>query len=113
MKRKTYEQREAEALLPLLDSILREIEDRAKSLSVLEHRRESGSDPDESPASLHMIADIANHKRELRHARQELEQLGCSLEDCGTLGVRIPATGDGWFVWQPGHDLQVEMPSAA
>lgn len=114
MKRTTYDRRQAEALLPLLDSILREIEDRTKALVAMERRHgQLEGRPGDDPELLHVIADMATYKRELRHAREELEQLGCSLEDCGTLGVRIPGENDASFVWQPGHALEVEMPSAA
>ncbi len=114
MNRKNYDLAEAQALLPLLDSILREMEERRKELGHMEQtkRRLSGERPEGDEEVRYLVADIANHRRELRHADEELDQLGCTLEEGETVLVRIPGANDGW-VWSPGGELEPAAATAA
>lgn len=89
--RHPYDPAHARALAPLLDSISREIEGRAADLEALEARiHELKNSPffsDELPG---LEAEAAVHRRELRHCRQELERLGCTVLGTSPLTVRIP-----------------------
>jgi len=109
MSNKTYDRSQAESLLPLLDSILREIEDRRKILRSQEsHKAKIAGSED---AEWHnLLADIADNKRQLRLAEEELTRLGCSIENQKSLLVRIPGQAGESFLWQPGHPIQELQP---
>ena len=90
MKR-AYKPEQAERLQPLLESIARELDERSieiKGLSqTLRRQRETGADED---ALANTIATLANAKRELRHAMEELEALGCAAEPGFHTTILIP-----------------------
>jgi hypothetical protein len=65
------------ALTPLLAAIAREIEERSAALEALLVRRSQCSARDPERTSLE--AECAAHRRELRHARKELERLHCGI----------------------------------
>ncbi|MFT5292478.1 MAG: hypothetical protein ACI8QS_003758 [Planctomycetota bacterium] len=127
MKDITYDQGRASRLLPLLGAIGREILERTQALDALELEFEELSTnqdnadsrySDDRPATdrlstsrLHSkMAEMAAHRRGLRHAQQELERLGCSVLGTEPLTFRIPGrVGEAKhsFVWQTG-DLVLE-----
>ncbi len=90
MKR-AYRKDEAERLRPLLESIAREIEERDRSILILSrslHRmRSTGAD---SLLHANAVAELAQHKRELRRAHEELTRLGCELDPALPQLVRVP-----------------------
>lgn len=105
MKPRRYEPADADALAPLLRSIGRELEERAKRLAEIEERmsdlRSSPFHGDEMRA---LAAELATHRREVRHCHGELESLGCSVVGTAPLTIRIPTrVGDakGSRMWQP------------
>jgi len=108
MHSKRYGPDEVSGLLPLLDSIGFEIEERSRRLATLEREIEllSSGEPFEREALLERQAEIATHRRGVRLARAELERLGCSLVGTEPLTFRIPGA-DGLrrrsFVWQHGR----------
>lgn len=109
MSTKTYDRSQAESLLPLLDSILREIDDRRKILRSQEAHKAKIAESDE--AKWHnALADIADNKRQLRLAEEELTKLGCRIENQKSLLVRIPGQAGESFLWQPGQPLQELAP---
>lgn len=87
---KTYDRETAERLIPLLDSICVEIEERRAAIlsAELEQRRPSSVASEEAGADL--AALLSNHRREVRAARAEITRLGCLLETGGTCSVLIP-----------------------
>ena len=102
MKR-AYEHTQAEALVPLLRAIHRELRDRALRVRFLSRRvpeLEPGLERDM------LEAELSTHRRELRRANEELERLGCALDDDHPGRVLIP----GWdgelehgYSWQVGE----------
>ena len=88
-------------LLPLLESIAREFQERGEALQALEARIRRLVDGE----SDQLVAEAAEHKRELRHARKELELLGCSVIGEEPLTFRIPGRvgrDRKSFLWQSG-----------
>jgi len=89
--RHPYDPAHARALAPLLDSISNEIEARTAALEALEERiHELRNSPFFSDELAGLEAEAAAHRRELRHCRQELERLGCTVLHTSPLTVRIP-----------------------
>ena len=107
MKNIQYDRNLAKELLPLLEAIGREIEERSEALERLEQKTELASTvPFPSETKAHgLIAQAASHRRGLRRAKEELEQLGCSVVGTEPLTIRIPGrVGEAKhsFVWQTG-----------
>ena len=67
-------------LLPLLASISREITERRAALLDLEFALFFYQDDDPLRART-LLAEIATHRRELRHVREEVRRLGATLVD--------------------------------
>jgi hypothetical protein len=90
-KKQSYDEKEAEQLLPLLVSIGREIKNRMRTINDLEaklgQKRVSSRASEEKLAEQ---AELAVHKRELRKTLRELEELGCKLDDDHPLRILIP-----------------------
>ena len=105
----TYDIRRANSLLPLLRSIGREIEERTAMIERLEQeieRLQPQNRPTQKGRAL--IADVATQRRELRHAREELQRFGCSVLGTAPLTIRIPGRGGEAkksFVWQTGDPV--------
>lgn len=104
MKRIPYDLTRARELLPLLSSIGREIEERTKLLEGLEARIEQLTKASPDSESLRLfVAEAANHRREIRMARAELERLGCRVVGTAPLTIRIPGrvgSINKSFVWR-------------
>ena len=104
----TYDIHGANRLLPLLRSIGKEIEERTESLERLEASialQPAGSQTTEARA---LVAEAASQRRELRHAREELQRFGCSVLGTAPLTIRIPGrVGEAKksFVWQTGDPV--------
>jgi hypothetical protein len=105
MKAHRYDLAAADALAPLLRSIGREIEERDAHVRTLEVRRsELLASPFYSDELRALEAELACHRRELRHCHDELESLGCSVVGTTPLTIRIPTRVDGARhsrMWQP------------
>lgn len=107
MMRKTYDAARAEALIPLLRSITREIQEREEAIDRLmahAHALElrTGRERERSDVE----ARVAVHKREHRLAMRELERLGCVLDQDHPLRVLIPGEAPGAggdYAWSPEH----------
>jgi len=105
MKR-SYDPRHARALMPLLRSITREIEERRAELEDLESRieRTEADVPVDRDLLRALTSEASIHRRELRAAETELERLGCSVVGTEPLTIRIPTrsrSGDRSLLWQP------------
>jgi len=86
-----YDRERAIALLPLLNSITREIRERTIQLERVEARIERAEAGEPVRGSVReLVARAALHRRELRHARSELERLGCSIVGTAPITIRIP-----------------------
>lgn len=109
-----YNRESASKLLPLLSAIGREMRERETQLRLIENElaflEATPLDIDETPSAREayaqsLIAEVANHRRELRHAEKELDQLGCTVVGHSPLTIRIPGrVGETKhsFVWQTG-----------
>ena len=107
MKKIQYDRNLAKELLPLLEAIGREIRERSEALERHEQKIELESKvafPSET--KVHgLVAQAASHRRGLRHVKEEIEQLGCSVVGTEPLTIRIPGrVGEAKhsFVWQTG-----------
>lgn len=113
MKQITYDQTRASSLLPLLGAIGREIQERAEALARLEIELESLTTDEHSSQQDQTLfhsktAEAAAHRRGLRHAKAELERLGCSVVGTEPLTFRIPGRvgeANHSFVWQTGDPV--------
>jgi hypothetical protein len=86
-----YDRTRATALLPLLRSISREIQDRTTGLERIEAQLARAEAGKPIRADVHdLVATAARHRREIRMAREELERLGCSIVGTAPLTIRIP-----------------------
>jgi hypothetical protein len=101
-----YDKLAALRILPLLDAIGREIEEREAAiarllaeLATLDRRGKGWS----READL-LTADLAIQKREFRHAQGELERLGCTLVGTHPPTIRIPGIEHSWL-WQTGRGI--------
>lgn len=105
MNHRRYAPSDAKALAPLLDSIGRELEERGTRLSELEtHVQELRASPFYDAELPELEAEIAIQRRELRHCREEVERMGCSVVGTKPLTIRIPTHVGGAnrsLVWQP------------
>ena len=105
MKR-TYDLDQAQKLIPLLDSITVEVVERAQAIRDLSRelrrlRREDG--PTEE--ILNLQADLSIQRRSLRHCTEELEALGCYVDEGHPLAVIIPGpdgTHESGYRWEVG-----------
>jgi len=106
MKLPRYEPADARALAPLLASIGRELAERGTRMAELEARlTELHASPHHEAEPRALEAEAAIHRRELRHCRAELVQLGCSVVGTSPLTIRIPTRVGGAsrsLVWQAG-----------
>ena len=108
-----YEESLASRLLPLLESIACELQERGAVLRGIESRlqrlhrsRRRGNAAAEEAL---LVADAAEQRRELRHVREELERLGCSVVGDAPLTLRIPISaeeGRRSLLWQAGAGLR-------
>ena len=109
--KKTYDNRSADRLIPLLRVIQREIRERSDSVRILENRLGTFSlDQADSPGFQSAQAELSNHLREIRLSKKELERIGCAVDDAQPNRVLIPGSdgelGAG-FSWALG-DTRVQ-----
>jgi len=103
--KKAYDRIHANQLLPLLESISREITERGRRIQELELQAAALTDTREE-RFFDAQAELATHKREVRLAERELDQLGCVVDDREPTSIIIPGT-DGkltrGFRWEMGR----------
>jgi len=106
MKNQLYRMEEIQGLLPLLASIGREIDERSQQLAeLLDELDQLGTSDSDKSTSRHLVAEAANHRKQLRHAREELGRLGCSVVGTSPLTFCIPSKEGPKarsVVWQTG-----------
>ena len=107
MKHRRYAPADAETLAPLLASLGRELEERGRRLAEIEARIGAlHASPFYSPELRELEAEASIQLRELRHCREELERLGCSVVGTTPLTIRVATRVDGTSrsrVWRHGH----------
>jgi hypothetical protein len=111
MQRNVYDETHAEALVPLLRSIMQEIQERTRAIARLERRREILNQSEGAYDRKNRLAEaegrLSVHRREMRLATRELERLGCALDQDDPTRVRIPGR-DGkleqGFSWGPSDE---------
>ena len=100
-----YDREKAARLVPLLRSITRELLERAQAIELLEARLEGQGNTAQhkrTPESANARSELAQQRRDLRLARQELARLGCALDLDHPLRILIPGErGDihAGFAW--------------
>ena len=107
--KKAYDRTTARQLVPLLESITREVVDRLHEvrifqgkLALLEQGKSGGDAKGEEYIELR--AALSNHRREIRLAMKELERLGCVVDEHNPLLIFIPGSDgniDHGFQWDP------------
>jgi len=107
--KKAYDRTTARQLVPLLESITREVVDRLHEvrifqgkLSLLEQGK-SGAVA-KGDEYIELRAALSNHRREIRLAMKELERLGCVVDEHNPLLIFIPGSDgniDHGFQWDP------------
>ena len=100
-----YDQHSAIELMPLLRSIAFEIEERTGTIGHIEERLHAlGTTQNAHGEELRRRqAELAESRRELRRALEELEALGCQLEPDRPLTIRVPGVeGDYAYRWHAG-----------
>ena len=109
MKHPLYSKQNATALLPLLEAITREIQERTSCLERIEGLLEDAAPNALSKETVRdRIAQAATQRRELRLARAELERLGCSIVGTQPITIRIPGQRGSKrrsFVFQTGDPV--------
>jgi hypothetical protein len=111
MQPTVYDERHAEALVPLLRSIMHEIQERGRAITRLERRREILTSAEGAYDRQNRMSDVEGrlsiHRREMRLAMRELERLGCALDQDDPRRVRIPGR-DGklekGYSWGPSDE---------
>ena len=110
--KKAYDRTTARQLVPLLESITKEIVDRLHEVRIFQGRvalleqqdRPSGRDGTKGGEYLELRAALSNHRRQIRLAMKELEQLGCVVDEHNPLRIFIPGSDgniDHGFQWDP------------
>ena len=109
--KKEYDREKAGQLVPLLRSITREILERTKAIEALEATFDAVQMPMRSrrgaARDFRTQAEVANHRRELRRAKQELSRLGCALDSDHPLRILIPGEDgemQGGYAWSVSDD---------
>lgn len=110
--KKSYDYRGADSLVPLLQVLNREIEERNEAIRqslrrVRQLRRTSSRDKsrEQSLEEASLQAEIATHKREIRFTKKELTRLGCIVDAEDPSTVLIPGKDgnlEGGFAWRSG-----------
>jgi hypothetical protein len=104
LMKKAYDTQHAKQLLPLLESIVREVADRLHEIRVIQGRLAAFEDVEATPEFFDLKAALSNHRREIRLATAELERLGCVVDEKYPLRIIIPGTdGNPEFQWDPGE----------
>lgn len=99
---RAYDRKTASDLLPLLDVILREVTERRHELRILERRLRRAREAEDVTDTLELRAQIALHRREIRLALAEVQELGCVIESDSPLQVLIPGADgrlEGGYRW--------------
>lgn len=110
-----YDRTHAKELVPLLESITREIVERHRAIRFLEQELAELTEEDPSSKQRHLVlAELASQRRELRMARGELDRLGCTYDEQYPHRVYIPGRSgklEEGFRWQVG-DLTIHRRAA-
>ena len=98
MKHETDALREAKRMVPLIRSIARETQDRARAIRRLEASLEDLSSRSEEPITeiRRVESELFLQRRELEHVRKELAGLGCRLEADRPLRIVCSGAGRPW-----------------
>ena len=109
---RAYDHDSAQSLVPYLESITLELKERRHEIRVLESaidRLQRTDGPSTEIGDLR--AALANHRFEFRLALEELERLGCSVDEHKPFRVLIPGA-DGSLVGGFAYELSLADPSS-
>lgn len=99
MSNVTYDREQTRQLQPLLLSIGREIRERSAVLSFLVSALDELDDREAESSAREvrqmLASEASTQRRELKRAKGELEELGCSLLRRSPVTIHIPGTEDG------------------
>ncbi len=103
---KCYDRDRAIKLVPLLESIMREVADRQRKILILEKRMNGLTEfPADEAMHLELLAQLAAQRRQVRLSKKEIECLGCVVDKDQPNRVFIPGHDgniDHGFRWDSG-----------
>ena len=99
----TYDWEQASRLVPLLEAIFGEVEDRRRSIRTMENSLARMKHEGAPPAAIaQVVARLAVERRELRLTSKEFERLGCVVDSDDPSRVAIPGMNgrlESGFLW--------------
>ncbi len=106
--KKAYDRTTARQLVPLLESITKEVLERLHEVRIFQGRlallEQDNPGGEKGVDYLEVRAALSNHRREIRLAMKELERLGCVVDEHNPLLIFIPGSDgniDHGFQWDP------------
>ena len=117
----SYDLQSAERLAPLVQGIAFEINERSREIRTVRHRLGKICGPEQDlprdtelrNEALELRARLATQLRERRNAQEELEELGCYLDESSRT-VRIPGpsgTLEDGFLWSLREESLLPVPT--
>ncbi|MBI5362781.1 MAG: DUF2203 family protein, partial [Planctomycetes bacterium] len=92
MQTHNYDREKAERLVPLLRSITREIRERSEVIERLDRAIGGARGDARAGHAARWELRLVEHRRSLRDAERELEELGCTLDEDHPLRILIPGS---------------------
>lgn len=113
-----YDRDNASKLVPLLESIFAEVAERRRAIRDMERTLGSMKREGASPTQISDVtAQLANHRRELRHTAKEFQSLGCVVDEHNPNRVIIPGSNgglEGGYHWEAGEtDVHANAPEGS
>ena len=103
---KAYDRDRASKLVPLLESIMREVAERQREILILEQRMKGLSEsPSDETLHMELLAQLSTQRLEVRLSKKEIERLGCVVDKDQPNRVFIPGHDgnlDHGFHWNSG-----------
>lgn len=116
--KKHYDAAQANRMRPFIASIARELDERRIAVRSLERRLrriegDEGPIADDDDRRATTVAALAEHRRNIRHAGQEVEGLGGEIESGHPAVIRLPGPDgrfeSGFRIGARGQSLPVEQ----
>jgi hypothetical protein len=109
-----YDYTGADRLIPLIRMIHREMRERAdaiRGINIQLHRQQSATSLGQPTlaefSEVNLLANLSNHKREIRKAEKELTRLGCCVDGDNPFRVLIPGANgeiENGYAWRVGDE---------
>lgn len=91
-----YDREQAERLVPLLRSITREIRERSELIDRMDRAIDRERGDTRSGNASRWTVRLVEHRRALREAERELQELGCALDEDHPFRVLIPGSNGAY-----------------